>query len=80
MSIWSGMEKEMEEALKRAIKAVGGDKEVGGGSAMAKICGVTRSGVSQWRIAPAGRVLQIEKASGVSRHELRPDICGKKEE
>ena len=64
----------MKEALKRAVK------EVGGGTAMAKVCSITPSGVTQWKVAPAGRVLQIEKASGVSRHELRPDMYPLEEE
>ena len=62
------MANQMQEALKRAIKAAGGT------NAMAKACKVAAPSVSQWTIAPPLRVLQIEAASGVSRQELRPDL------
>lgn len=29
-----------------------------------------------WRV-PAGRVLEVEKKTGISRYELRPDVFGK---
>lgn len=58
----------MHEALKRAVKAANG------GTALAGIIGVSPSAVSQWRRAPAERVLQIEAASGVPKEELRPDL------
>lgn len=49
----------------------------GGQSALARALGCTPQAVQRMcatgRI-PAERVLQIESASGVSRHELRPDI------
>ena len=62
------MTNEMHEALKRAIKKAGGT------NAMARACDVAPPSVSQWNIAPPLRVLQIERASGVSRQELRPDL------
>lgn len=59
------------EALERACKAVGNKK------AMAKELGVGPSAISAWltrgRI-PAEHVLKIERASGVPRTELRPDL------
>lgn len=61
----------MEQALERA-KA-----NAGGAAALAKgIGGLTPQAVSQWKRAPAERVLAIETLTGVSRHELRPDIYG----
>lgn len=50
--------------------------EAGSGSALAKVAGVTPMAVSYWKIrgVPARHVLTIELATGVSRHELRPDI------
>jgi DNA-binding transcriptional regulator YdaS (Cro superfamily) len=48
--------------------------EAKGASQLAKLIGVTRSAISQWKRVPAERVLQVEKATGVSRHELRPDL------
>ena len=41
----------------------------------AKRCGVKYQAVQKWRKRiPAERVLLIESISGVSRHELRPDL------
>lgn len=55
-------------ALKRAIKAVGGLTE------LAAPLGITAQAISQWDEVPPLRVLAVERASGVSRHELRPDL------
>lgn len=63
-----------ENAATRAAAAVGGQ------SALARILGCTPQAVqrmcSTGRV-PAERVLSIEAASGVSRHELRPDLYPK---
>lgn len=43
---------------------------------LASLLGVTQGAISQWlsnRI-PAERVLDIERNTGVSRHDLRPDL------
>lgn len=49
--------------------------KVGGSTGLAKLLGkITPQAVSQWRRVPATRVLDVEKATGVPRHELRPDI------
>ncbi|WP_083233122.1 transcriptional regulator [Pseudomonas graminis] len=50
--------------------------EAGSAVALAKIAGVTPMAVSYWKArgVPAHQVLVIESATGVSRHELRPDI------
>lgn len=60
-------------ALARAVELADGQL------ALAKKIGTTQSNVWTWlhkskRGAPAGYVLPIERATGVSRHELRPDI------
>ncbi len=52
----------------RAVEAAGGVTR------LAEAIGVTRSAVSQWPRVPAERVLEVERASSVPRHELRPDI------
>jgi hypothetical protein len=39
---------------------------------------LTSQAISQWRQVPAGRVLQVEELTGISRHELRPDVFGEK--
>ncbi|WP_354250585.1 YdaS family helix-turn-helix protein [Bradyrhizobium sp. LA3.X] len=35
---------------------------------------ITPQAVSQWKQVPAERVLDVERATGVSRHRLRPDL------
>ena len=73
MCLYHGMENiTPHEALKSAFKAVGKQKD------LAAILGITDSALSQWHQAPPAHVLAIEKASGVSRHLLRPDIFGAK--
>jgi DNA-binding transcriptional regulator YdaS (Cro superfamily) len=61
-----------EQAALRAAVAV-----VGGPVALGRMLGITSQAVSLWPRAPAARVLQIEKLTGVSRHRLRPDIFGR---
>lgn len=41
---------------------------------IAKEIGVTPGAVYQWRRVPAERVLDVERITGISRHELRPDL------
>lgn len=35
---------------------------------------ISPQAISQWKRVPAERVLQVERVTGVPRHELRPDI------
>lgn len=56
------------EALKRAVDNVGGQTK------FARLIGVTAQAVSQWDEVPPLRVLAVERVSGVSRSELRPDL------
>jgi DNA-binding transcriptional regulator YdaS (Cro superfamily) len=37
---------------------------------------ITRQAIEQWKRVPPRHVLALEAMSGVSRHELRPDIYG----
>ena len=43
-------------------------------SQVARDLGITHGAVSQWRAVPAERVLEVERVTGISRHDLRPDI------
>lgn len=43
-------------------------------SELARALGITIGAVSQWDRVPAERVLDVERVTGISRHELRPDI------
>jgi DNA-binding transcriptional regulator YdaS (Cro superfamily) len=43
---------------------------------LASIFGVKKSTVCKWerRRVPAERVLDVERVTGISRHDLRPDL------
>lgn len=56
------------EALRLAVEKCGSEAE------LARRIGVTGQAINQWKVAPPLRVLDIERASGVSRHLLRPDL------
>lgn len=58
------------DALSRAIDALGGP------SAAGRAVGVSPQAIAQWKRAPAERVLELERLTGVSRHALRPDVFG----
>ena len=36
--------------------------------------GITHGAVSQWKVVPSDRVVEIERITGIPRHELRPDL------
>lgn len=61
----------MEQALIRAVE------KAGGASGLGRVLGISSQAISQWRRCPAERVLAVEAASGVSRHDLRPDLYPK---
>lgn len=54
--------------LEKAKKSLGRSKK------LAELIGVTPQAVSQWKTVPAGRVIAVEKATGISRSDLRPDL------
>jgi DNA-binding transcriptional regulator YdaS (Cro superfamily) len=58
----------MDEALQDAARAAGGIR------ALSRKLGTSHQAVAQWDRAPASRVLEIERYTGVSRHRLRPDL------
>jgi len=60
----------MNEALNKSIKFAGSSK------ALAQMLGVTAQAISQWHRVPPARVMEIERLTGVSRYDLRPDIFG----
>lgn len=43
-------------------------------SKLADELGLTRPAVSRWEQVPASRVVAVSKITGISRHQLRPDI------
>lgn len=62
------------EALIKAKEVAGGNAGMAG-----KLGDLTSQAVSQWKRVPAGRVLEVERITGISRHVLRPDVFGKEE-
>lgn len=50
--------------------------KAGGPAAVAKLFDIRSQAVSQWDVIPPNRVLTLEAATGISRHEMRPDIYG----
>ena len=60
------------EAVTRAAKAVGGLAHLG------RLLGVTKGAVMHWKsgsvLLPADRAVAIERETGISRKELRPDL------
>lgn len=60
-------------ALDRAVQAAGSQL------ALANALGIRSPSISGWydrKKVPVERVLAIEAATGVSRHDLRPDVFG----
>jgi DNA-binding transcriptional regulator YdaS (Cro superfamily) len=41
---------------------------------VAAALGITPGAVSQWDAVPPERVLDVERITGIPRHELRPDL------
>lgn len=62
----------MHLTLKSAVEAAGSQ------TAFAEICGVSQAAVWKWlngeKHLPAEHVLKVEAATGISRHDLRPDL------
>jgi DNA-binding transcriptional regulator YdaS (Cro superfamily) len=58
----------MEISIEKVIQAGGGVV------ALAKKLSISKGAVSQWSRVPVGRVLDVERITGISRHELRPDF------
>lgn len=51
-------------------------REKMGPSELARAIKIKSQAVSQWKRVPAERVLEVERATGISRHTLRPDLYG----
>lgn len=54
------------------------DAKRGRRSKLAEELGCGPNAISQWPQVPALRVLDVERVTGISRHDLRPDIYGLK--
>jgi len=62
------MRQDRKDALRRALESAGGLTKV------AEELGISKQAVSQWDEVPPLRVIALERVSGISRHELRPDL------
>ncbi|PPQ16374.1 hypothetical protein CV770_26730 [Bradyrhizobium sp. AC87j1] len=60
----------MHEIVKRAARLSGGI------TALAGALKINRQAIYQWSRIPAERVIPVERISGISREELRPDLFG----
>lgn len=60
--------------IQQAIDAAGGPTAVG------RALGIQMESTYSWRRVPAERVLALEAASGISRHDLRPDLYPREDE
>jgi DNA-binding transcriptional regulator YdaS (Cro superfamily) len=72
MTIRQPLESSSHDALRRAVELVGSQ------TAVARLLGVSQPSVWKWlskeKPLPAEHVLAMEAATGISKHELRPDI------
>lgn len=50
------------------------DEERGRRVALAAALAINPGAISQWDRVPAERVLDVERVTGIPRHELRPDL------
>jgi DNA-binding transcriptional regulator YdaS (Cro superfamily) len=49
-------------------------RQAGSASSLARLLGVTPAAVLQWKKVPVERVPDVERATGVPRHILRPEF------
>ena len=59
---------DIDKPLKDAIEIAGNKRQ------LALAIGVSRQTISHWKRVPPPRVLAVEKATGIRREVLRPDI------
>lgn len=50
--------------------------KAGGATKLGRALGISHQAILKWPKVPATRVLEVERITGVSRHELRPDVFG----
>lgn len=48
--------------------------KAGGITSLARQLGITHNAIYSWKKIPPIRVLDIERITGISRHDLRPDL------
>jgi len=63
------LEQIKDPGLRLAVEAAGGSTY-----ALAKKLKLTPTSVLNWKRVPFSRILQVERATGVDRRKLRPDL------
>lgn len=58
----------MDQGLRQAVEAAGSMRE------LARRIGVSYQAVQQWHAVPAHQIIAVEKATGIPREALRPDL------
>jgi DNA-binding transcriptional regulator YdaS (Cro superfamily) len=57
-----------QDGLKQAISVAGSIGKLG------RILGISQQAISKWRWVPARHIIAVERATGVPREVLRPDL------
>ena len=57
-----------QDGLKRAIAVAGSIGKLG------RLLGISQQAISKWQQIPAGQIVAVERATGVPREVLRPDL------
>lgn len=60
---------QLDPGLRLAVKAVGGSM-----TRLAELLDITPQAIAQWDTVPINRVVDIERATGIPRERLRPDM------
>ena len=58
----------MDEGLKLAIERAGSSRK------LARMLGISMQAVVKWTTVPAHQIIPVERATGVPREQLRPDL------
>lgn len=69
-----GLTSDQRAAIQHPTALDAARQQAGGDSGLARALDISSQAVSQWKQVPAERVLDVERATGVSRHRLRPDL------
>ncbi len=64
---WRTLE-DLDPGLRLAVEAAGSMTN------LARMIGIAPQAIAQWDVVPINRVLEVEKATGVDRELLRPDM------
>jgi DNA-binding transcriptional regulator YdaS (Cro superfamily) len=57
-----------DQGLREAITAAGSVNK------LAKMLGIHYTAILRWTRVPAGRIVEVERVTGISRARLRPDL------